>query len=103
MVTVAIVEGWMRDGIENSYEYMLVVEDELDYGFFPVYSSEADFEELYSQICHDDLQKVIEVYEIKGMRVETVHVSSRRTFDYPASFLEKHSDKRRGKYGRIIL
>lgn len=86
MATREQIMEWFTAGMQQGYEFMLVVCDEFDWSDYPVYCNSPEFPKKYVEHHNrDTMSKVMESYDLKAsMRPQlAVH----RAANYPAGFV----------------
>jgi hypothetical protein len=66
MTSQSDIRSWFKRGVEDGYEFMLIVCDTYDYGDFPVYTDKETFDERYAMHSNPKhMSKIMEVYNLK--------------------------------------
>ena len=76
-----MIKEWLERGIEEKATHMIVVCDTFDYDDYPVFvSADEDVREMASKFTFENMQRVMEVYNL-SMDIEE-QVKEQRTFNY---------------------
>ena len=81
MTTKEDIRSWIKTAKESGHKYLIVVCDTFDYGDFPVYTSEDDFEKTYREYNGKNMCKIMEVYNL-DMDIES-QLNKDRCFNCP--------------------
>lgn len=72
--TMKMISDWFRRGVQEKADYMIVVCDSFDYEDYPVYVSTEKFWEKYKEFDGENMQRIMEVYNLKMDRNSQVGV-----------------------------
>ena len=78
----SLLTSWFAYGVEHNYDYMIIVCDTYDYEDYPVYTTKEDFHLKYPEYNYTNMQKVMEVYDLKLNKDLQINSAS-RVFNIP--------------------
>ena len=83
--TVKMIRAWFKVGVEENYDFMIVVCDGYSYEDYPVYATSENFREKYYSHNGVNMQRVIEVYDLHYPSMEE-QLSEYRALYFPDSW-----------------
>ena len=82
MTSKQTLEEWFDRGVSDGATYMIVVCDTFDYDDYPAYvHSDAEAKSKYEQYDDKNMQRVMEVYDLRKDKDEQMSVA--RVFNLP--------------------
>lgn len=58
-------EQWFAQGVAQGHDFLIVATDTFDYDDYPVYCTKADLKKTVQQYDGPNMQKVMEVFDLK--------------------------------------
>ena len=75
--TVEDLSVWFDEGVKLGATRMIVVCDTFDWSDYPVYTREENFWEEYASHDNKNMQKIMEVYDLRASKLEQLKGTTR--------------------------